>query len=140
MRSIDPSPYGAPATIDLEGNPMNRTIKILSSVATLLVILTITGVAFAQGDPAAAAETIKNQGLANNFGQIALGAGLGIGLAALGGGIGQGRAAAGALEGIARNPGAAGQIRGPMILGLALIESLVIYALLIALLLVLKVG
>jgi F-type H+-transporting ATPase subunit c len=117
---------------------MNRTIKILASVATVLVILTITGVAFAQGD--ASAEAVKNKGLADNFGLIALGAGLGIGLAALGGGIGQGRAAAGALEGIARNPGAAGQIRGPMILGLALIESLVIYALLIALLLVLKVG
>lgn len=115
---------------------MNRTIKFLSSVATVLVILTISGVAFAQGDAA----SVKDQGLANNFGLIALGAGLGIGLAALGGGIGQGRAAAGALEGIARNPGAAGQIRGPMILGLALIESLVIYALLIALLLVLKVG
>src|SRR5262245_64639567 len=116
---------------------MNRTIKILSSVATLLIILTISGVAFAQG---ASAEQVRNKGLASNFGQIALGAGLGIGLAALGGGIGQGRAAAGALEGIARNPGAAGQIRGPMILRLALIESLVIYALLIALLLVLKVG
>jgi F-type H+-transporting ATPase subunit c len=118
---------------------MNRTIKILSSVATVLVILTISGVAFAQG-AAEEASRIRDQGLANNFGLIALGAGLGIGLAALGGGIGQGRAAAGALEGIARNPGAAGQIRGPMILGLALIESLVIYALLIALLLVLKVG
>jgi len=116
---------------------MNRTIKILCSFATLLVILTISGVAFAQG---ADTQAVKDQGLANNFGLISLGAGLGIGLAALGGGIGQGRAAAGALEGIARNPGAAGQIRGPMILGLALIESLVIYALLIALLLVLKVG
>jgi F-type H+-transporting ATPase subunit c len=70
----------------------------------------------------------------------AIGAGLAIGLAALGGGIGQGRAAGSALEGIARNPGAAKQINGPMILGLALIESLVIYALIIALLLVLKVG
>jgi F-type H+-transporting ATPase subunit c len=116
---------------------MNRTIKILASIAPFLIILTISGVAFAQG---ADADRIKAQGLASNFGLIALGAGLGIGLAALGGGIGQGRAAAGALEGIARNPGAAGQIRGPMILGLALIESLVIYALLIALLLVLKVG
>jgi F-type H+-transporting ATPase subunit c len=117
---------------------MNRMIKILASAFTLLVVLFATsGVALAQG---ASAEQIKNQGLANNFGLIALGAGLGIGLAALGGGIGQGRAASGALEGIARNPGAAGQIRGPMILGLALIESLVIYALLIALLLVLKVG
>ena len=70
----------------------------------------------------------------------AIGAGLAIGLAALGGGIGQGRAAAAALDGIARNPGAAGQSRGPMIRGLALIESLVIYALIIAFLLVGKVG
>jgi F-type H+-transporting ATPase subunit c len=119
---------------------MNRTIKILSSAVTVLVILTISGVAFAQGDAEAASKAVKEQGLANSYGLLALGAGLGIGLAALGGGIGQGRAAAGALEGIARNPGAAGQIRGPMILGLALIESLVIYALLIALLLVLQIG
>ena len=114
---------------------MNRTRKILASVVPFLTILLVSGVASAQG-----ADAVKAQGLANNFGLIALGAGLGIGLAALGGGIGQGRAAGSALEGIARNPGAAGQIRGPMILGLALIESLVIYALLIALLLVLKVG
>jgi F-type H+-transporting ATPase subunit c len=83
---------------------------------------------------------VKAQGLAQNYGWIALASGLAIGIAALGGGIGQGRAAAAALDGIARNPGAAGQIRGPMILGLALIESLVIYALIIALLLMLKIG
>src|SRR5215471_13769475 len=119
--------------------PMNRMINIFgSAVALLVVFFASTGVALAQGAPTA--EQIKNQGLASNFGLIALGAGLGIGLAALGGGIGQGRAASGALEGIARNPGAAKQINGPMILGLALIESLVIYALIIALLLVLKVG
>ena len=115
---------------------MKRTLKILSSLATVLVILGFSSLAFAQGADAA----VKAQGLANNFGLIAMAAGLGIGIAALGGGIGQGRAAAAALDGIARNPGAAGQIRGPMILGLALIESLVIYALIIALLLVLKVG
>jgi F-type H+-transporting ATPase subunit c len=116
---------------------MKRTIKILSSLATVLVVLGFSSVAFAQAADAAA---VRNAGLANNFGYIALAAGLGIGIAALGGGIGQGRAAAAALDGIARNPGAAGQIRGPMILGLALIESLVIYALIISLLLVLKVG
>src|SRR5689334_18609026 len=116
---------------------MKRTIKILSSLATVLVILGISGLAFAQGADATA---VKTQGLANSYGYVALAAGLAIGIAALGGGIGQGRAAAAALDGIARNPGAAGQIRGPMILGLALIESLVIYALIIALLLVLKVG
>jgi F-type H+-transporting ATPase subunit c len=115
---------------------MKRTLKILSSLATLLVILGFSPAAFAQGADAA----VRTQGLASNFGLIALAAGLGIGIAALGGGIGQGRAAAAALDGIARNPGAAGQIRGPMILGLALIESLVIYALIISLLLVLKIN
>ncbi len=70
---------------------------------------------------------------------LAIGAGLAIGIAACGGGIGQGRAAAAALEGIARNPGAASKLNGPMILGLALIESLVMYAFVIAIMLVLKV-
>jgi F-type H+-transporting ATPase subunit c len=59
-------------------------------------------------------------------------AALAISVAAFGGAIAQGRAAATALEGIARNPGARGDIFTPMILALALIESLVIYALLIA--------
>ncbi len=119
---------------------MKRTIKILSSLVTFLTVMGISALAFANdvtpGEPAA----MKAEGLAENYGLIALGAGLAIGLAALGGGIGQGRAAGAALDGIARNPGAAGQIRGPMILGLALIESLVIYALIIGLLLTLKVG
>ena len=65
-------------------------------------------------------------------GLIALGAGLAIGIAALGGALGQGKTAAAALEGIARNPGAQGKIFTPMIIGLALIESLVIYAFVIA--------
>lgn len=66
---------------------------------------------------------------------LAIGAGFAIGIAALGGGIGQGRAAASALEGIARNPEAASKVMTPMIIALALIESLVIYALVIAFLL-----
>ena len=61
-------------------------------------------------------------------------AGLSIGIAACGCGIGQGRAAAGALEGISRNPSAYSKIFTPMIIALALIESLSIYALLISLL------
>jgi F-type H+-transporting ATPase subunit c len=55
-----------------------------------------------------------------------------LGVAAAAGAIGQGRAIAASVEGIARNPGAAAAIRLSMIIGLALIESLVIYALLIA--------
>jgi len=69
---------------------------------------------------------------------IALAAGLGIAIAAFGGALAQGRAAAAAVEGIARNPGAAQKVFTPMILGLALIESLVIYSLLISFLLVFK--
>ncbi len=71
---------------------------------------------------------------------IALAAGLGLGLAAIGGALGQGRTAAAALDGIARNPGASGKIFTPMILGLALIESLVIYSLVISFILVGKIG
>lgn len=69
---------------------------------------------------------------------IALSCGLGIAIAAFGGALAQGRAAAAAIEGIARNPGAYQKVFTPMILGLALIESLVIYSLLISFLLVFK--
>jgi F-type H+-transporting ATPase subunit c len=61
-----------------------------------------------------------------------LSAALAIGIAASAGAIAQSRAASTALEGIARNPNASGKIFTPMILGLALIESLVIYALIIS--------
>lgn len=71
---------------------------------------------------------------------IALGAGLAISLSALGGAIGQGMAVKGALEGIARNPNASDKIFTPMIVGLALIESLVIYGLVIAFILQGKIG
>jgi F-type H+-transporting ATPase subunit c len=62
-------------------------------------------------------------------------AGFALGIAAGLGALGQGRAVAAAAEAIARNPGAAGDIRGALILGLVLIESLVIYVLLISLIL-----
>src|SRR5271170_6079651 len=114
-----------------------RYLKPALSLLAFFAVIGISATVFAQPADVAA---VKQQGLASNYGLIALGAGLGIGLAALGCGIGQGRAAGAALDGIARNPGAAGQIRGPMILGLALIESLAIYALLISFLLVFKVG
>lgn len=65
-------------------------------------------------------------------GVLAIAAAFGLGIAAFGGALAQGRTAAAALEGIARNPGAQNKIFTPMILGLALIESLVIYALIIA--------
>jgi F-type H+-transporting ATPase subunit c len=56
-------------------------------------------------------------------------AGLGMAIAAFGGALGQGRVGAAACEGIARNPGAAGNIRTAMILGLVFIETLALFTL-----------
>ena len=63
---------------------------------------------------------------------VAIGAGVAIGVGALGCGLGQGMATNGAVQGIARNPGAVGQIQTAMIIGLALIESISLYAFVIA--------
>ncbi len=69
------------------------------------------------------------------FGAIVLAAGIGVGIAACGCGVGMGHATRGACEGIARNPEMAGRLTVTMILGIALIESLTIYTLVIALIL-----
>jgi F-type H+-transporting ATPase subunit c len=99
----------------------------LALVAASLVTL-FTSSAFAQ---AASAPTNKE----DVFRWAAGGAGFAIAIAALGGTLAQGRATAAALEGISRNPGASAKIQTPMILGLALIESLVLFAFVIAFLL-----
>lgn len=64
-----------------------------------------------------------------------IGAGLAIGVAGLGAGIGMGNAIKGGLEGIARNPGVAGKIFTYLLVGLALIESIAIYGLVVSLIL-----
>ena len=99
--------------------------KIVSNLVAFFSTFLVAAAAFAEaGAP---------QGGANgNYGWYALGAGLAIGLAAAGGALGQGRAAAAALDGIARNPTAQSKVFVPFILGLALIESLVILAFVVA--------
>jgi F-type H+-transporting ATPase subunit c len=72
-------------------------------------------------------------GLGGFFAAAVTAAGFGIGIAAFGTGIGQGLAVRSAVEGIARNPEASGKITVTMLIGLALIESLCIYALVVAL-------
>jgi F-type H+-transporting ATPase subunit c len=101
---------------------------VVSSVTALL-----SSTAFAQDGAGGGANAFNVQAAA------ALGAGLAIALAALGGALGQGKAAAAALEGISRNPGAAPRIQTPMILGLALIESLVLFAFAVSFLLYSKI-
>jgi F-type H+-transporting ATPase subunit c len=67
----------------------------------------------------------------HNAGYKAIAAGVGFAIAVVGGALGQSRIGAAACEGAARNPGAAAKIQTMMILGLALIESLVLFALLV---------
>ena len=85
-------------------------------------------------DPALAAE---GGGDASGMGHglIALAAGLGLGIAALGAALGQGRATAAAMESIGRNPNSAERVFTPLIVGLALMEALALYALVVAFLL-----
>lgn len=112
---------------------MSKKITLATLSAAIVTFLSTS--AFAQ-EAAKAAET-------NKFDiQVAgaAAAGFAIGIAVLGGGLGQGRAVAAALEGISRNPGAAPRIQTPMILGLALIESLVLFAFAIAYLLFSKIS
>lgn len=92
--------------------------------AALGVILSATAT-FAQ----TAAATADNEFTQRKYLYVA--AAFGFAIAAAAGAIGQSRIAAAAVEGAARNPGAAGRIQTMMILGLALIESLVLFALLI---------
>ncbi len=106
----------------------------LSALSASLVTLLWTSSAFAQD----AASKLGSNG--NDVKMwAAIGGGICMGLGVLGGGLGQGRAAAAALEGIARNPGASGKIMTPMILGLALIESLVLFGLVIAMMIIGKI-
>ncbi len=86
-------------------------------------------------NPALAGESGKMITGFGFFSAIVLAAGLAVGLAAFGCGIGMGHGIRGACEGVARNPEAGGRITVTMILGLALIESLTIYALVIGLIL-----
>jgi F-type H+-transporting ATPase subunit c len=95
-----------------------------------LILIAVVGVllsalpAFAQAADAAAH-------VDNNAGLKAIAAGVGFAIAVVGGALGQSRIGAAACEGAARNPGAAPKIQTMMILGLALIESLVLFALVI---------
>lgn len=99
----------------------------VSSVMSVLMVLATAGLALANEGEAAAGGV--------NVAVVCIAAALSVGLAALGCGIGMGTGIGGACSGIARNPEASGKITVTMIIGLALIESLTIYGLVISLIL-----
>ena len=89
---------------------------------------------------APAAALAEGAAMSGQSGIIAIAAGLAIGLAVVGGALGQGKAISASLDSIGRNPAAAGKLLTPMLLGLALVESLVILAFVIAYLLYRQIG
>ncbi|MCX5874922.1 MAG: ATP synthase F0 subunit C [Desulfurivibrionaceae bacterium] len=100
-----------------------------AGILSVLMVLALATVAMASE---AGAEAVAP---AANLALICLAAALSVGVAALGCGIGMGAGIGGACSGIARNPEASGKITVTMIIGLALIESLTIYGLVISLIL-----
>ncbi len=111
---------------------MSSKNKLALTVGTVVTLLSTS--AFAQE----AAKAATNEHDVHAWAAAA--AGFAIAIAALGGTTGQGRSVSAAVEGISRNPGAAARIQTAMILGLAMIESLVLFALVIAILLWTKMG
>lgn len=105
-------------------------IKIRLFVLSTLFTLIVVGTAMAQapGATGGADHTSGNSWFFPALGSFA------VGIAALGGALGDGRAIAAACEGTARNPGAGGRIFTMLLLGLALIETLVLFTFLTVLL------
>ena len=108
-------------------------------IIILLVVLSLTVPALAASSdaaaPAAAAETTQTQ-QESTTGSKSLAAGIAIGLAAAGGAIAMGVAVSKSTEGIARQPEAEGKIRTTLMLGLVFIETAIIYALLVVILII----
>ncbi len=109
--------------------------KFMLVLIAVVFVLGISSAVFASEAAKEGASAVKTEGAYSVLAFSALAAALGVGIAALGCGIGQGIATGKAVEGIARQPEAQGKIQGALILGLAIIESLTIYALVIGLIL-----
>ncbi len=114
----------------MNSKTISKTGKVLFILAAVITFLGfLAGNVLATEEVQAAAQAASGQ--LREFG-LAIGAGLGLGLAAAFGALGQGKAVSSAMEGLSRNPQASDKMFLPLILGLVFIESLVIYTLVIA--------
>ena len=106
---------------------MKKTAVVLM---VLLNILIVAPASFAQAGAAEKAPI--------NTTALIIAAGFGVAIAAFGGAFGQGRIVSAACEGIARNPGAADNIRAAMLLGIVFVETLTLFTFAVGFLLYLK--
>jgi F-type H+-transporting ATPase subunit c len=109
--------------------------KITAIMLLVFGLVVVASAVFASEAAAPAAAAGSDAAKMSFYASVALASAIGIGIAALGTGIGMGMGIGRAVEGIARNPEASGKIMTTMIVGLALIESLAIYTLVVVLIL-----
>ena len=112
-----------------------KTRRIVTVILMIAVFFALSVSAFAAdgaADAAAAAEDASSKLLGNK----GYAAAIAIGLAAAGGAVAMGIAIAKSAEGIARQPEAEGKIRTTLMLGLVFIETAIIYALIVAILVI----
>lgn len=112
---------------------MKKVMKKVFSVLTGISLLLMANVPVAAAE---AAEVVQNMVENSSVGDKAIAAAVAVGLAAGAGAIGMGMAIAKALEGISRQPEAEGKIRTTLMLGLVFVETAIIYALVIAILII----
>ena len=113
--------------------------NVCSVVLALLVVAIVSQVALAEAQPAEAGAQVKDKAdFGVGKGLAVIGACVGAGLCAIGGGFAIGRVGGATLDAIARQPEAAGQMFTPMIVAGAMIEGGMFFAIVIALLCVLK--
>ena len=117
---------------NLNAKKLRRLAIILGLVAAAMMMILTVGVFAESGDTAAAADAAT----ATTTGFKAIAAAIAIGLASCGGAIGMGIFGAKTSEGISRQPEADGKIRTSFMLGLVFIETVVIYALLVVILII----
>lgn len=111
---------------------MKKNIK----TKRILTIFMLIGVIFAMAAPAFAAGEAVAEAATSAIGAKAIAAAIAVGLAAAGGAIGMGWAIAKSADGISRQPEAENKIRTTLMLGLVFVETAIIYALVIAILII----
>lgn len=115
---------------------MNKLLKkIVILTVVMLLALSLTAAVFAAEAPDAADPAAQTQA-EGSIGMKAIAAGIAVGIAAAGGAVAMGLATAKSTESLARQPEAEGKIRTTLMLGLVFIETAIIYALLVVILII----
>ena len=119
-------------------NKLLKKILVLAGVLTIILSLSLPAFADAptENKPTIQSAQSETQAADNTLGLKAIGAGIAVGIAAAGGAVAMGMATAKSSESIARQPEAEGTVRTTMMLGLVCIETAIIYALLVVILII----